>query len=323
MDADYASQIPMVQVNDDEDFYDGPDEEYKSDDSNDENNPLNDYPDEETCGEDEDEDERGSSDEKSEGQSTTSRSPSDDPKDGSEVSYGLSDMGLEEYDWLDYADENLEDEESYCFYLITHDLMGENSSIAFEHLKLSADSEIPFDLFVSKKYKGLGLRGFVRYDDSTGNSVYTVKKSSAASDRDCVKQLFDSSGNILFSIKRVGKGSWHGYKGNGEGKEVIFTAEKHVDESSRNELIVLLINDSNNKDSKTELLMKGNPFRRSCTIYKGDSIVAQTSLMYKLGMGKVFVPRNRFRVTVFPGFADRSLVACLIAVYFDGRKLWI
>ncbi|XP_057768566.1 uncharacterized protein LOC130988675 isoform X2 [Salvia miltiorrhiza] len=25
----------------------------------------------------------------------------------------------------------------------------------------------------------------------------------------------------------------------------------------------------------------------------------------------------------FPGFADRSLVACLIAVYFDGRKIWI
>lgn len=49
----------------------------------------------------------------------------------------------------------------------------------------------------------------------------------------------------------------------------------------------------------------------------------QTSLMYKLGMGKVFVPRNRFRLTIFPGFADRSLVACLIAVYFDGRKLWI
>ncbi|KAL1568650.1 RNA-directed DNA methylation 4 [Salvia divinorum] len=111
MDADYVSQIPMVQVDDDEDFYDGPDDEYESDDSNDENNPLNDYPDEETC--EEEEDESGSSDEKSEGESTTSGSQSDDPKDGSEVSYGLSDMGSEEYDWLDYADENLEDEESY------------------------------------------------------------------------------------------------------------------------------------------------------------------------------------------------------------------
>ncbi|XP_057772526.1 protein LURP-one-related 7 [Salvia miltiorrhiza] len=203
--------------------------------------------------------------------------------------------------------------------------MGENSSIPFEQFKLSADSEIPFDLFVSKKYKGLGVRGFVRFADSTGNSVYTVQKSSyksAARDQDCVKQLLDSSGNILFSIARVDKGSWRGYKGNGEDKEVIFTVEKRVDVSRRAEFGVLLVNNSN-EDSKTELLMKGNPFKRSCTIYKGDSIVAQTSLMYKLGMGKVFVPRNRFRVTIFPGFADRSLVACLIAVYFDGRKLWI
>ncbi|XP_042018140.1 RNA-directed DNA methylation 4-like isoform X3 [Salvia splendens] len=207
LDADYASQIPKIEVDDDEDIYDGPDvTEYESDDSNDENNPLNDYPDEEEDEEEEEEEEEEesrSSDEESEGESTTSGSQSDDPKGGSEVSYGLSDMGSEEYDWLDYADENLEDEESYCFYLINHDLMGENSSIPFEHFRLSVDSEIPFDLFVSKKYKGLGLRGFVRYADSTGNSVYTVEKSSAASDRDCVKQLLDSSGNILFSIRRV------------------------------------------------------------------------------------------------------------------------
>ena len=77
---------------------------------------------------------------------------------------------------------------------------------------------------------------------------------------------------MLFLVQ---KGSWRGYKGNGEGKKEIFTVEKHVDETSRNEFRVLLVNDSNNEDSKTELLMKGNPFRRSCTIYKGDSIVAQ------------------------------------------------
>lgn len=47
-DEDTSHPFPLVQVEEDDDFYDGPDEsEYDSEDSNDENNPLNDYPDEE------------------------------------------------------------------------------------------------------------------------------------------------------------------------------------------------------------------------------------------------------------------------------------
>ncbi|KAH6765722.1 hypothetical protein C2S52_016705 [Perilla frutescens var. hirtella] len=202
--------------------------------------------------------------------------------------------------------------------------MEDNSTVPFDQFKLSSNSQIPFDLFVSKKYKGIGIRGFVRFTDSARNLVYTVQKSSyksATRDQDCVKQLLDSSGNALFSITRVNKRSWHGFKGNEE-KKVIFTADKTVDEFSRTEFTVILV-DENNEDAKTELRMKGSPYKRSCTIYKGDSIVAQTSLMYKLGIGTIFIPRNRFRVTIFPGFADHSLVACLIAIYFDGRKLWI
>ncbi|KAL6517450.1 hypothetical protein OROMI_033151 [Orobanche minor] len=45
--------------------------------------------------------------------------------------------------------------------------------------------------------------------------------------------------------------------------------------------------------------------------------------MYKLGVGKIFVRRSRFRVTFFPGFADHSLVASRIVIYFDGIKLWL
>ncbi|KAL2320155.1 hypothetical protein Fmac_029124 [Flemingia macrophylla] len=42
-----SSSYPLVQVDEEEDYYDGPDDsEYESDDSNAENNPLNDYPDE-------------------------------------------------------------------------------------------------------------------------------------------------------------------------------------------------------------------------------------------------------------------------------------
>ncbi|XP_020240054.1 RNA-directed DNA methylation 4 isoform X1 [Cajanus cajan] len=44
---DSSSSYPLVQVDEEEDYYDGPDDsEYESDDSNAENNPLNDYPDE-------------------------------------------------------------------------------------------------------------------------------------------------------------------------------------------------------------------------------------------------------------------------------------
>lgn len=49
----------------------------------------------------------------------------------------------------------------------------------------------------------------------------------------------------------------------------------------------------------------------------------QTSLMYKLGIQNVVVPRNRFRVTIFPGYADNDFIVALIVIFFYGRKLWI
>ncbi|KAG8371543.1 hypothetical protein BUALT_Bualt13G0098800 [Buddleja alternifolia] len=127
----------------------------------------------------------------------------------------------------------------------------------------------------------------------------------------------------MLNIKLMQKGSWRGYKGNNqEEKNLIFVVDRTVDEFTRTEFNILLI-DENNEESKTELKMNGCPFKRACTIYNGNSIVAESSLMYKLGIGKVFVPRNRFRVTIFPGFIDRSFVASLIVLYFEGRKLWI
>nr|GMD73238.1 RNA-directed DNA methylation 4 [Ipomoea batatas] len=67
-----ANHFPLVQVDDDDDFYDGPDDsDYGTDDSNDENNPRNDYPDEESSG-DEDEVESLSSNDRSEAESESS-----------------------------------------------------------------------------------------------------------------------------------------------------------------------------------------------------------------------------------------------------------
>ncbi|XP_009768480.1 RNA-directed DNA methylation 4 isoform X2 [Nicotiana tabacum] len=100
-DEDIASPFPLVQVDDDDDYYDGPDySDDDSDDSNAEHNPWNDYPDEEES-EDEDEDETQSSGDKSEVLSSTSQD-----QYGSEtvgvISFQNEDVGRE--DWSDYAD---------------------------------------------------------------------------------------------------------------------------------------------------------------------------------------------------------------------------
>nr|XP_010922679.3 RNA-directed DNA methylation 4 [Elaeis guineensis] len=56
-EADKAIDYPLVQVDVDDEYYDGPlQSEYESDDSNAEDNPRNDYPDEELSRDDEDED---------------------------------------------------------------------------------------------------------------------------------------------------------------------------------------------------------------------------------------------------------------------------
>ncbi|KAH6814493.1 RNA-directed DNA methylation 4 [Perilla frutescens var. frutescens] len=85
MEADSTSHFPLVQVDDDEQFYDGPDDsECETDDSN-------------------------------EDESTTSGNESEELKNGSQVSYEYE--GSELYEWSDYADQTLEDsdgdEESY------------------------------------------------------------------------------------------------------------------------------------------------------------------------------------------------------------------
>ncbi|XP_024981691.1 RNA-directed DNA methylation 4 [Cynara cardunculus var. scolymus] len=93
--------FPLVQVEDNDDFYDGPDNsDYETDDSNAEDNPLNDYPDEE---EEEEEDDSESSNENSEEvESESSRSET----------VG-QDEGLSEDEMLEIVDEDFNDDEVY------------------------------------------------------------------------------------------------------------------------------------------------------------------------------------------------------------------
>ncbi|KAL3616230.1 hypothetical protein CASFOL_039620 [Castilleja foliolosa] len=107
LEGDSEILFPLVQVNDDDEFYDGPDDsEYETDDSNAENNPLNDYPEEEISEDEDDEVTSRSSDEKSESESTTSGSQSEELENKSQVSMEYGEL----YDWTNDADLYSEDE---------------------------------------------------------------------------------------------------------------------------------------------------------------------------------------------------------------------
>ncbi|OWM75135.1 hypothetical protein CDL15_Pgr017261 [Punica granatum] len=111
---DAFNALPLVQVDDADDFYDGPDSDYETDDSNAENNPLNDYPDETS---DEEETESGETDseleegeEKEEEESASSTTSGEDidrsfeDEDGFDVDedyfeYGDGDSDAEDCRW--------------------------------------------------------------------------------------------------------------------------------------------------------------------------------------------------------------------------------
>ncbi|XP_024967298.1 protein LURP-one-related 7 [Cynara cardunculus var. scolymus] len=187
---------------------------------------------------------------------------------------------------------------------------------------------IPIDLFVSKKnprHRIITSSGFsLRFTDSSANLVFSVDppsiRGSPAPPTFIKRLLTDASGNLLISIAHKQKAMWQGFReDSSEEKDVIFRVERTIKTLTRLEFQVFLPN------NKSDLKMRGSPFYRSCTIYNGDSVLAQTSLMYKLGLQKkLLVPRNRFRLTIFPdGYAHRALIVALTAIFFHGRKLWI
>ncbi|KAJ9535064.1 hypothetical protein OSB04_un001864 [Centaurea solstitialis] len=188
--------------------------------------------------------------------------------------------------------------------------------------------EIPIDLFVSKKNPRHRIittsNGFsLRFTDSCSDLVFSVDPIPSTKHHHL---LADSSGETPYSIAHNQKAIWHGYKKeSSDEKDLMFRVERTTNTLSRLEFQVYLnLTDGDGNPNKSDFKMRGSPFFRSCTIYKGDSIVAQTSLMYKLGMQKVIVPRNKFRLTIFPGgYVDHAFIVAFIAIFFDGRKLWI
>ncbi|XP_061943912.1 protein LURP-one-related 7 isoform X2 [Populus nigra] len=151
---------------------------------------------------------------------------------------------------------------------------------------------IPVDLFVSKKHPG--LNGDLGFADSLGNIVFKVNfdKSSKSSFK---RVLLDASGNPLITVFRDGKGSWQGFKGGYNREDLIFRVKRTVKKLTRTELEVFLV---------------GEISRESTPDFK-------TSLMYKLH--QIYARRSKYRLTIFPGSVDHSLIASLIVIFLYGQ----
>lgn len=105
-DEDALNPFPLVQVDEDDEFYAGPPEsEFESDDSNAEDNPLNDYPDEETSEDEEDSDSRASDDESGEPKSDSASDRSLDSENLVQLEDEINDDCENESD-CDYDDDD-------------------------------------------------------------------------------------------------------------------------------------------------------------------------------------------------------------------------
>ncbi|KAL3715388.1 hypothetical protein ACJRO7_007163 [Eucalyptus globulus] len=186
---------------------------------------------------------------------------------------------------------------------------------------------IPIDLFGSKKHKNLP-RGELGFVDSSGNPVFRIvrqpKSSSLSSPppppppRRDTKSLLDAAGDPILSIARGRKGSWQIFKvDHGKEKELICNVQRTRNSLTRTELEVLVIGESCGSLGSS-FKMRGFPFQKSCTIYQGDSIVAQTSLMYKLH--QIYVRRGKFRLTIYPGSIDHAFIVALVVIFLSSGK---
>ncbi|KAK9743467.1 hypothetical protein RND81_03G241300 [Saponaria officinalis] len=165
---------------------------------------------------------------------------------------------------------------------------------------------IPFDLFVTKTRKS------VRFTDAFNNLVYESSAPHLHPHHKSRHVLFDPSANSLISLLRSHDGSWKALKGDGSADELLFKVDQTLNTFSKTEFNVI---------GDFTFTIRGCCFWRSCTIYNHHhSLVAQTNLMYKLGFRKHFVSRSKFRVTIFPGFADYTFIASLILIFLEGRK---
>ncbi|KAI3936417.1 hypothetical protein MKW98_000691 [Papaver atlanticum] len=139
-------------------------------------------------------------------------------------------------------------------------------------------SPIPVDIFVSKNRSSLNLK----FNDACGNLVFRVDDNHhQQTNQDRV--LLDADENPLIFIDRNTRGGWEGF--GSEGKSIFKVEKKFV--SKFNGVAVTA------KDAEDVIKVKGSPFHRSCTIYRGNSIMAQALIV------------------------DQALIVALIVIFFE------
>ncbi|KAG6607355.1 Protein LURP-one-related 7, partial [Cucurbita argyrosperma subsp. sororia] len=132
----------------------------------------------------------------------------------------------------------------------------------------AAPLPIPVDLFLSKKHPD-------HVTTSSGDIIFRLSRQSLKSSSIDKIVLHDAAAaGPLISIHRVNKESWQGFKGDIGEQDLLFKVERTLNKLRRTEFKVFLVGE-NSDDSNASLEMKGFPFQRSCTIYKGNAIVAQ------------------------------------------------
>nr|CAB3461805.1 unnamed protein product [Digitaria exilis] len=162
-------------------------------------------------------------------------------------------------------------------------------------------SVVPVDFTVFKKGPEMAMH------DATGRLAFRVAACGG-------KALFDAAGGVLVTVRTNGQGEWQAFSGNSlEQRHIIFTAKVISASSSRKEVHVFIPPTNSFEDSKASYRLLGSTFRRACTIIKGDSIIAQTNLLYKLK--KTIYSRRKFRVTIYPG-NDNMLVMAMVMTFF-------
>ncbi|KAJ1262364.1 hypothetical protein BS78_09G101800 [Paspalum vaginatum] len=163
---------------------------------------------------------------------------------------------------------------------------------------------VPVDFTVVKKGPEMAMH------DATGRLAFHVAGGAGGGGT----ALLDDAGGVLVTVRTSGQGEWQAFSGNSsEQRHIMFTAKVVYASSSRKEVHIFIPPRTNFEDPKPTYRLIGSTFRRACTIIKGDSIVAQTNLLYKLK--KTIYSRRKFRVTIYPG-NDNVLVMAMIMTFF-------
>ncbi|PKA67241.1 Protein LURP-one-related 15 [Apostasia shenzhenica] len=138
--------------------------------------------------------------------------------------------------------------------------------------------EIPTDYTVRKR--GFGLKGGdFKVFDAYRNLIYEIHGRSFSSSPRRVVTLLDACETPLITAAHLDDG-WQGFRGySWELNDLLFTVYKTAYSTFKTELEISLLAE-NLEDQKSKFILRGSPFQRSCTIYSGDSIIAQVATYF-------------------------------------------